>query len=136
MPQMTIGKLAREAGIGIDAIRFYEREKLIPPPARTAAGYRLYREADGRRLRFIRRAKELGFSLAEVRDLLYLADGAGHKQEVKALARNKLTQIEAQIADLQRMHAVLQALEERCSGRGGVHNCPIIESLSHEASTP
>lgn len=136
MPQMTIGKLARAAGIGIDTIRFYEREALIPPPARTAAGYRLYRTEDSRRLRFVRRAKELGFSLAEIRDLLFLADGAGSKQEVKTMTRDKLAQIESQIADLTRIQAVLSTLEARCSGRGGVHNCPIIESLNREEDSP
>lgn len=127
---LTIGRVARQAGVGIDTIRFYERRGLLPEPRRTDSGYRLYPSATISRLHFIRRAKELGFSLDEIATLLTLQDTGGPKAEVKAITHRKLEQVEAKIADLERMRNVLRELDRDCSGTGDVDGCPIIEALS------
>jgi MerR family copper efflux transcriptional regulator len=129
MSGMTIGRLATAAGVGIDTVRFYEREGLLPRPRRTASGYRQYAEADAERLRFIRRAKTLGFTLDEVGELLALNDGKGSRAGVKALTEKRLAQIEQSIADLQRMRGTLAALASHCSGQGSVKGCPIIDAV-------
>jgi len=129
---LTIGRLAERADVGIDTVRFYERRGLLPEPARTASGYRLYRPAMVIRLRFIRRAKALGFSLDEIATLLYLQDVGGSKLEVKKLTTHKLTEIETKLADLSKMKKVLKQLASECSGTGDVEGCPIIEALSSE----
>ena len=129
-PRLTIGKLADLADVGIDTVRFYERRGLLPEPERTASGYRMYPEDTAERIRFIRRAKDLGFSLEEILKLLELHDNGGAKSEVRELTSDKLEQIEAKIADLVRIRDVLQELSGRCSGSGDVEGCPIIEALS------
>lgn len=131
----TIGQLARAADSDVETIRYYERRGLMPAPPRGANGYRRYPPTAADRLRFIRRAKRLGFTLAETRDLLALHDGAGARAEVKALARSKLADLDERLADLARMRAALADLEARCSGRGPVHGCPIIQALSDEEAT-
>ena len=134
--QLTIGRLAKRADVGIDTVRFYERRGLLPRPARTAAGYRLYPESMVDRIRFIRRAKALGFSLDEIDALLDLQDHGGRKSTVKALTQRKLAEIDARIADLESMRDVLRELDGRCSGRGDVAGCPIIDALTDEESKP
>ncbi len=129
---LTIGKLAQQAGVGIDTVRFYERRRLLPEPARTASGYRLYAPESVARIRFIRRAKDLGFSLDEIDTLLGLHDVGGTKAEVKALTERKLEQIDAKIDHLQRIRTVLKGLSDQCSGEGDISACPIIESLTHD----
>jgi len=131
----TIGRVAEQADVGIDTIRFYERRGLLPKPRRTASGYRLYSEDTIRRLDFIRKSKALGFTLEEIISLLDLQDSGGPKADVKALTRHKLEQIDIKINDLERMRAVLSALEHDCEGTGDVRTCPIIEALS-EAPSP
>lgn len=126
---LTIGKLARLANVGIDTVRFYERRGLLPEPARTAAGYRLYNSETSERIRFIRRAKDLGFSLEEIIKLLQLHDEGGAKADVRQLTHDKLQQIETKIADLERIQTVLQELSGRCNGSGDVNGCPIIDAL-------
>lgn len=134
MNTQTIGQVAKNSGTPIETIRFYEREGLLPPAPRTASGYRLYDDAAAKRLRFISRAKALGFTLAEIREILTLQDNPASNRtgraEVKAITEKKLADIERRIADLQRMQAVLSNLAGECSGRGGVTHCPIIETLS------
>ena len=127
---LTIGRVAKQADVGIDTIRFYERRGLLPEPQRTESGYRLYPPATVTRLHFIRRAKALGFSLDEIVTLLALQDTGGPKSEVKAITHRKLEQIEAKITDLARMRDVLRDLDRDCSGAGDVRGCPIIETLS------
>ncbi len=129
---LTIGRLAQQAEVGIDTVRFYERRGLLPEPDRTASGYRLYRPAMVIRLRFIRRAKALGFSLDEIATLLHLQDAGGSKSEVKLLTTHKLVEIETKLADLSKMKKVLTQLASECSGSGDVDGCPIIEALSSE----
>lgn len=134
MTILTIGKISKDSGTPIETIRFYEREGLLPEAPRTESGYRLYDDAAPKRLRFISRAKALGFTLAEIREILNLQDSPASnragRSEVKAITERKLEDIERKIADLQRMQAVLSKLASECSGRGGTAHCPIIETLS------
>ena len=95
--RLSIGALARTAGVGVDTVRFYERAGLMPQAARTASGYRSYAAGDADRLRFIRRAKALGFSLDEIAELLRLAEGKGGRAGVKALALKRLRDLEQKI---------------------------------------
>ncbi|RMG54929.1 MAG: heavy metal-responsive transcriptional regulator [Gammaproteobacteria bacterium] len=129
----TIGKLARAEGIAAETLRYYERIGLLLPEARSEAGYRLYGEDARRRLRFIRRAQALGFTLSEIRELLALGDEPeGSMADVKALAAARMADIEQRIADLQRMRDALGLLHDRCPGHGPRHACPILESLAGE----
>lgn len=131
MNTMTRGQLARRCGVGPETIRFYERRGLIPEAPRTHSGYRRFGAEAVSRLTFIRRAKELGFSLPEIAELLALHDHpGGDRARVKALTETKLSEIEARIADLGRMRSALAVLSEQCSGRGPVDGCPIIEALA------
>jgi len=130
MDHMTIGKVARAASMGIDTIRFYEREGLIEKPARSASGYRHYRPEVVARLRFIRQAKELGFSLKEIKDLLSLRVRAGCScGDVKARAELKIADIDRRMAQLKRVRQALAKLAAACSGRGPTSECPILEAL-------
>ena len=129
---LTIGRMARYAGVGVDTVRFYERRGLLPEPARTPSGYRLYTRQTTERMRFIRRAKALGFTLDEIKSLLELQDLGGEKSVVKALTRRKLSQIDSKIKDLSRIREVLSELERECSGSGDVSGCPIIAALALE----
>ena len=130
MSSLSIGRLARASGVGVETIRFYEREGLLAPPPRTAAGYRQYDSDAIERLGFIRRAKRLGFSLEEIRELLDLAEAHGERARVKSLAEHKLAEIERRIEELRRMRKALAELTRQCSGHGPVEGCPIIEALT------
>ena len=134
----TIGRIARASGVAIETIRYYEREGLLQPPERSASGYRLYTPEAVERLRFIQRAKRLGFSLQEIGTLLDLSDQDAPSAEVRALASDKLAVIEARLRDLQGMREALSALVARCDGRGDAAHCPIIGALSDggEADDP
>lgn len=129
MDRFTIGRLAAAAGVGIDTVRFYERAGLMPRPQRTGAGYRSYGPDDVGRLRFIRRAKALGFALDEIAELLALSRGQGGREGVKALAQRRLRNLDERIAELTRLREVLGAYERRCTGRGALAGCPIIEAV-------
>jgi MerR family mercuric resistance operon transcriptional regulator len=130
MKRLTIGQVARQAGVGIETIRFYERQGLLEPPARKESGYRQYDDEAVRRLQFIRRAKELGFTLKDIGELISLREdpeaGAG---EIKARAQARLEEIEHKIADLQRMRDALLRLTTECRGQGPLSTCPILEAL-------
>ena len=128
---MKIGEVARAAGIGIDAIRFYEREGLIEEPGRRPSGYRVYGADVVLNLRFIRRAKELGFSLKQISELLSLeADPQAGAADVKRLAEEKLADIESRIRALQRMRRALRRLTEGCPGTGPTSRCSILGTLN------
>lgn len=130
---MTIGTVARRAGVGIDTIRYYEREKLLPAPRRRASGYRDYDSAAVERLRFIRRAKELGFTLDEIRELLALsADRERGVKSVKLRAQARLGEVEARIHELQRVKRGLKQLIDACPGHGPLERCPILHALGKE----
>jgi Hg(II)-responsive transcriptional regulator len=129
MGPLTIGRLASAAGVRIDTVRFYERAGLLKKPQRTAAGYRLYAQADAARLRFIRRAKALGFSLDEITELLRLNDGGGRRGAVRALAERRLAEIEQKLVELSRLRQTLRHLVDRCHGDGTLSGCPIIAAV-------
>ena len=130
---ITIGEVSRRTGCKIETIRYYERAGLMPAPPRSSGGYRLYGEALLKRLNFIRRGRELGFSLNRVRDLLALAEGGGSNcREVKAATLDHLSEIESKIADLNRMAEVLKQKAALCEG-GNVPDCPILETLFDES---
>ena len=130
---LTIGTVAKRAGVPIDTIRYYEREGLLPEPLRRASGYRSYNESAIKRLRFIRRAKDLGFTLEEIRDLLALSsDRRGGVKAVRKRAEQRLADIEARIAELVRIRAGLQQLIEACPGHGDPEHCPILRALTDE----
>ena len=130
---MKIGEVANAAGVGIDAIRFYEREGLIPEPARRPSGYREYSPDAVMDLRFIRRAKELGFSLKEISELLSIErESDATAADVKTLAEQKVADLEGKIRALQRMKRALRKVAERCPGRGPTANCAILRSLAED----
>lgn len=130
MTVLTIGEVARQAGVGVETVRFYERQGLLEEPQRRASGYRQFDPVAVAVLRFIRRAKELGFTLKEIKGLLALRlDASATRAEVRQQARAKVTDIEARIADLQRMRDVLLKLVKKCHGDGAATGCPILEAL-------
>ncbi len=133
---MKIWKVTKAAGIGIDAVRFYEREGLIQAPARRPSGYREYTPDIVMNLRFIRRAKELGFSLKEILELLRLeaSDGAT-PADVRERAEAKLEDLEERIRSLQRMRRALRKLVESCPGKGPLSDCSILRALAPEKKT-
>jgi MerR family mercuric resistance operon transcriptional regulator len=119
MRYFTIGQLAKASQVGIETLRFYERRGLLPSPPRSASGYRHFSEDTIHRLHFIRRAKELGFSLKEVAELLALHDQEhSDRAQVKTITAAKLAEIERKIHDLQRIRAMLSQLLTECSGEG------------------
>ncbi len=127
--RLTIGKVAEQTGCHIETIRYYEKEDLLPPPGRSAGGHRLYTTDLIERLVFIRRSRELGFSMQEIRELLSVVDG--HQvscERVKYLADTHLKDIRSKISDLRRMETTLRELSNQCSG-DDVPECPIIEAL-------
>lgn len=131
MTAMTIGRLARKARVGVETIRFYERKGLIEQPRRPRdGGYRVYPEETAHRIRFIRQAQELGFSLREVEDLLSLrADPESDSADVRARAAAKLAEVKRKITELERIRAALEDLIAACPGRGALRNCSIMETL-------
>jgi len=131
MSNFSIGKLAESAGVAIDTVRYYERNGLLQPAGRLASGYRRYGEAELRRLRFIRRAKALGFSLEDIRTLLELS-AERSVAKVKRAAQLKLADIEARIAELERVGAGLRKLIAACPGHGRAEACPILNALTDE----
>lgn len=132
---MNIGKLARLAGAGVDTVRFYERGGLLPKPQPTASGCRMYREQDIDRLRFIRRAKALGFSLDEITELLTLSSGKADRSAVKAIADRRVADLNQKIQELTRIRDTLARHARHCNARGPVKGCPIIEALLEPTST-
>jgi len=136
MKGLTIGKLARAAGVSTDTIRFYERRGLLSPPARTAANYRLYPDKDVLRLKFIKRAKALGFTLNEIKELLSLRhDPKATKAVVKSLTESKIEDIKNRIVDLQRILAILEHLAETCDGHGSADDCPILAAMDMDGDS-
>ncbi len=127
---MKIGELARRAGVNIDTVRYYERQSLLPAPQRMASGYRQYDPGDVARLRFVRRAKALGFTLIEIRDLLKLSDHRDDDMaELKAVAGEKLVDVESKLAELTRIRDGLKTLVDACPGHGALARCPILNAL-------
>jgi MerR family mercuric resistance operon transcriptional regulator len=127
---LTIGKIARRANVNVETIRFYERRGLLKAPPRTPSGYRLYPPDTVTRLRFIKRAQELGFSLDEIRELLALrVDSTTTCAEVQRRTEDKLKQIEEKIRSLQQIQQALTTLVAACEVGGPMGECPILEAL-------
>lgn len=129
--EMTIGKLAERTNTDAQTIRFYERQGLLPQPQRTDSNYRVYDANAVMRLKFIRRAKEIGFSLNDIKALLEMADGKVRRCSVfRKFAETRLTKIRDQISDLKAMEKTLSDLVDRCARSEKITECPILETLS------
>jgi MerR family mercuric resistance operon transcriptional regulator len=128
----TIGALAEAAGVNVETIRFYQRKGLMPEPEKPYGSIRRYGAAELARVRFIKSAQRLGFSLEEVGELLKLEDGA-RCSEARQLAEQKLVDVRQKLTDLQRIESVLAGLVARCSAVRGRVNCPLIASLQEAA---
>lgn len=130
MNGLTIGKVAKGAGLGIETVRFYEKEGLIEPPERTASNYRIYSSQAIVRLRFIKRAKTLGFTLKEIKELLSLRHNpSANKSDVKKQVEAKIDDIKQKISDLKKIQKTLETLDECCNGKGPTDDCPILKAL-------
>ncbi len=131
---LTVGQLARAAGVNPQTVRYYERRGLLPEPPRTPAGYRLYPPEAVIRLRFIKQAQELGFSLEEIRDLLALrVDGTTSCPEVQRRTQAKIQQLDARIRRLQAMRAALVDLAAACGRDDLDGECPFLDALERRA---
>ena len=131
MPEeLTIGQLARASDVNVETIRYYQRRELLDEPEKPLGGHRRYAPAAVRRIKFIRRAQQLGFTLEEVKNLLRLEDGGGCR-ETRQIAEQKVTIIEARIAALKRMRSALRELIAQC-GDERARTCPIIATLAAE----
>jgi MerR family mercuric resistance operon transcriptional regulator len=127
--KMQRSELARRTGCNLETVRYYEKISLLPEPPRTAGGYRTYDSEHERRLRFIMRSRELGFTLDEIRTLLHLADERERPcAEVRVVAATHLADVKAKIADLKRMERVLKDMVMQCA-EGVLPECPLIETL-------
>lgn len=127
---LTIGQVAKQASVGVETIRFYERKRLIAQPKRPSSGFRTYDEQTIRRIRFIRQAQELGFSLAEIRQLLALrVDPRRSCADVRSEAEAKIEDIDGKIASLRQMRDALVEITRSCSGQGPTSQCPILDAI-------
>ena len=130
MEILSIGQVARRAGVGVETVRFYEREGLLEEPPRRASGYRQYSEQVVKRLHFIKRAKLLGFSLKEISELLLLrVDAQTSCDEVKQRTEAKLAEVERKMVELQRMRQALLQVASLCTGPGPTSACPMLDAL-------
>jgi len=130
MDGLTIGGLARESGVGVETIRFYERRGLIEQPERPHTGYRKYSPETAARVKFIRNAKELGFSLREISELLALeADTEGGREETRARTEAKIAEIDGRIASLRGLRSHLEELVETCRSGRRECRCPIMDTM-------
>jgi DNA-binding transcriptional MerR regulator len=128
---MSIGDLSKEAGVKVVSIRSYEQINLMPAPPRTAGNYRAYKLEHLRRLQFIRRCRDLGFTLDQVGVLLRLSTGAWQKcSEVNRITTNHLKKIEQKVADLRKLAAELRRINDRCPGNVLMADCRILDALS------
>lgn len=129
MPDMSIGELARDTGVNVETVRYYERRGLLSPPPRTRTGYRRFNAEAARQIRFIKRAQGLGFTLKEIHDLLTLrADPDTTCADVKTRAQAKIEDIDSKLRLLNEMRRALAELAETCGGQGEGH-CPILDCL-------
>ena len=135
MTDLTIAKAAREAGVGIETIRFYERRGLIKQPLKPrGTGFRVYSPDQIKRIKFIRQAQQIGFSLHEIHELLSLrADPAADCSAVRNQAANKLEEVRGKIEQLRRIESALEDLIAVCPGRGGLQACTILDTLAETA---
>ncbi len=128
-PRLTIGALSRRTGCKVETVRYYERVGLLPPPARSAGGHRIYTDEEAARLAFIRRSRALGFTLDQVRGLLGLVERGDYScAEVRTIAQVHLAEVRARLKALAKMEAVLDVLVAQCEG-GTTPDCAIMETL-------
>jgi Hg(II)-responsive transcriptional regulator len=133
MSVFRIGQVAKRAGVTVETIRFYEGQALIPAPARTESGYRQYTTETIRRVRFIQRAKALGFSLKDIHALLTLRNESSSTcADVKAQASRKIADVEEKILDLTRIRRALTHLVEQCDAEADLNECPILDALDKD----
>jgi MerR family copper efflux transcriptional regulator len=133
MKTLSIGQVARQAGVGVETIRFYEREGLLEEPPRRDSGYRQYSEQVITRIHFIQRAKRLGFSLKEIAELLILrVDAQTPCEEVKQRTEAKIAEVEQKLIELQRMRQALLSVHALCIGQGPTGHCPMLEALDQQ----
>ena len=126
---LTIGDVADAAGVGIETIRYYERRGLVPQPGKAAGAYRRYGAGHVDRIRFIKRAQALGFSLEEIATLLELEDGTD-RRSIRRIATARLEETRRRIADLRRIEGVLAHLLHECEAHAKAHHCPIIAAIT------
>ncbi|MBO0790979.1 MAG: heavy metal-responsive transcriptional regulator [Ktedonobacteraceae bacterium] len=133
METLSIGQLARQAGVRVETIRFYEREGLLEKPPRRASGYRQYSEEVVKRIDFIKRAQQLGFSLKEIMELLTLrVDAQTSCKEVKRHTEAKIAEVERKLVALQRMRTALLQVAALCIGDGPTSRCPMLDALDQQ----
>lgn len=133
MRSLTIGQLARATHVGVETIRYYERRRLLPKPPRRESGYRQFPLEAIKRIRFIKRAQNLGFTLREISRLLAFSDGQQAEcDEVRQFALEKVREIETKIDHFMRLRQILFDLVGKCQGEGPLTDCPIIESLTED----
>lgn len=128
LQNLTIARFAKASGVHIETVRFYQRRGLLRPPDKPLGGIRRYRAADVARIRFVKSAQRLGFSLDEIAQLLQLDDGV-HCSDASAIAERRLRDVQAKLADLERMEAALSELVRRCKVGKGRLRCPLISTL-------
>lgn len=130
---LTVGDVARQARVNVQTVHYYERRGLIPEPARNESNYRVYGTDTPRRIRFVQRAQELGFSLKEIGELLSLrARPQAGCADVLATAKTKIQDIDEKIRSLRSMRQALSKLTAECAGRGGISECPILDALDDD----
>lgn len=133
MEGLKVGEVAKQAGVNLQTVRYYERRGLLPRPPRTGSNYRAYPEDAVRRVQFIKRAQELGFTLQEINELLSLRAAPQTRcADVRRRAQTKLRDIDDRVRTLQGMRKALTKLIGECSGKGPVTQCPILEALDSE----
>ena len=130
MTQLNIGQVAKQTGLTVEAIRFYEKKGLIDNPQRSESGYRQYPQETIKRVRFIQRAKDVGFTLSDIAELLDLRQEPGSScTDIKLRATDKIEEVDLKIQELQKIRNALARMIMKCSGRGAISECPILEEL-------
>lgn len=130
MRSLTIGQLAKEAGVNVQTVRYYERRGLLPEPPRSASGYREYPPRDVARIGFIRRAQGLGFTLGEIEELLSLrVDPGATSDDVRGRVENKIADVEEKLGELERIRRALVQMAGACETHGGIEDCRFLEAL-------
>jgi len=133
MEILSIGQVAKRAGVGVETVRFYERESLLEEPPRRASGFRQYSKQVVKRLHFIKRAQQLGFSLKEMSELLLLrVDALTSCEEVRQRTEAKIAEVERKILELHRMRQALLQVHSLCTGQGPTGRCPMLEALDQQ----
>jgi len=136
MERLTTSKVAKQAGVNLETIRYYENEGVLPKPPRTNSGYRIFSDDSIKQLRFIKHAQELGFSLKEIKELLSLRIKPGSScADVRRKAETKIVDVDENIERLQAIRAALVQLTNTCSGRGPINTCTILQALNDRVTS-